>query len=208
VSRARAAPLLAAAAALAGCGAPGAPDPAAALQIDCATGPHTAQVAALICADPQLGALNDRLAETYRQAEQRPDAAGLATAQRGWTAQRDDCTQRPGTAAAVTECLREAYLTRLAELQIADPATAAGPTAVFDRCRGSHEQAVPPLEVTFYNDLDPAVVALTWQGDREIAFIRPAASGSRYTRTGIQYWEHHGEAAVDFYGNTFRCLTR
>ncbi len=205
--RALAAPLLAAAAVLVGCSSPQ-PDPAAALDIDCATASPSPAVAEVICADPQLGGLNDRLAETYRAARQRPDAAALATAQRGWTSHRNDCAQRPGVPAAVTDCLREAYLTRLAEVAITDPAAAPDAAAVFDRCRGSEEEPVPPLEVAFYNDLDPAVVVLTWQGDREFAFIRPAASGSRYTRTGVQYWEHQGEAAVDFYGNAFRCLTR
>ncbi|BBY53725.1 MliC family protein [Mycobacterium koreense] len=205
--RALAAPLLAAAAVLAGCSSPE-PDPAAALDIDCATESAGPAVTEVICADPQLAALNDRLAETYRLARQRPDTEGLAAAQRGWTAQRNDCAQRPGVPAAVTDCLREAYRTRLAEVAITDPAVAPDAAAVFDRCRGSDEEPVSPLEVAFYNDLDPAVVVLTWQGDREVAFIEPAASGSRYTRTGVQYWEHHGEAAVDFYGNAFRCLTR
>ena len=31
------------------------------------------------------------------------------------------------------------------------------------------------------------------------------ASGAKYGRVGIEYWEHQGEAIVDFFGNKLSC---
>ena len=40
--------------------------------------------------------------------------------------------------------------------------------------------------------------------DRNSA-AQPAASGAKYGRVGIEYWEHQGEASVDFFGNKLSC---
>ena len=35
--------------------------------------------------------------------------------------------------------------------------------------------------------------------------IGMVASGAKYGRVGIEYWEHQGEASVDFFGNKLSC---
>ena len=46
---------------------------------------------------------------------------------------------------------------------------------------------------------------MTWGNDQAIVFPQPAASGAKYGRVGIEYWEHQGEASVDFFGNKLSC---
>ena len=50
----------------------------------------------------------------------------------------------------------------------------------------------------------PAAV-ITWGDDQAIVFPQPAASGARYGRQGLDFWEHQGEVKVDFYGNRLAC---
>jgi uncharacterized protein len=46
---------------------------------------------------------------------------------------------------------------------------------------------------------------MVFGNDQAIVFPQPAASGAKYGRTGVEYWEHQGEASVDFFGNKLSC---
>jgi uncharacterized protein len=59
--------------------------------------------------------------------------------------------------------------------------------------------------MVFYNQLDPQAAVLTWGNDQAIVFPVPAASGARYGREGVDFWEHQGEATVEFYGTRMTC---
>ncbi|AWV08109.1 MliC family protein [Marilutibacter maris] len=152
----------------------------------------------LICDDPGLAALDRRLDAAYREAL---EAAGdgrdtLKATQIGWLKGRGDCWK----AEDKVNCVREAYLTRLVDLQINSGAVVV-PTPVEYRCDDDGK----PFTATFYNDLDPRAAVLTWGNDQAIVFARPAASGTRYGREGLDFREHQGEVRVDFHGNALVC---
>lgn len=151
----------------------------------------------LICADPELGALDRRLDATYREAL---DAAGehrdvLKATQIGWLKGRGDCWKADDK----TRCVREAYLTRLVELQIGD-GRGVPPTPVEYDC--NHDR---PVTATFYNGIEPRAAVITWGNDQAIAFAQPAVGGVRYTRTGLEFRAHRGEVTVSFDGVTLAC---
>jgi len=175
---------------------PGTTAPAAP-PLDCTT---PSGVQRLICDDPHLTDLDRQLQTAYQQALARPgaDRAAVTTAQHDWTAIRDDCAQN----ADAPTCLLEAYQTRLVQLAIADPATAAPPVVTY-RCPA----AFGPLTAQFYNQFDPQTAVLNWKGTQIILFIQPAASGARYGRQGSEYWEHQGEVTLHLGGSEFVCAT-
>ncbi|MEE6176591.1 MliC family protein [Mycobacterium sp. 050134] len=179
--------------------APATSTSAAAGTFDCARPANPAQQ--LVCNDPQLTGLDHRVQTAYQQALGRPgaDTAGLNSAQGAWTAVRDGC----GGAADTRPCLEEAYQTRLVQLAIADPATAAPPVVTYNCPAGSG-----PLTAQFYNQFDPQTAVLNWKGTQQILFIRPAASGAHYGNRGADFWEHQGDVNVELGGTKFVCHTQ
>ncbi|CAM4073789.1 Membrane-bound lysozyme-inhibitor of c-type lysozyme [Mycobacterium basiliense] len=163
-------------------------------------GKPAGEIQQLVCQDPQLSALDQRLQVAYRQALDRPgaDKAALQAAQNGWATTRDQCVQNTDT----RTCLTQAFQTRLVQLALADPATPAPPVVTY-RCPPENG----PLTAQFYNELDPQTAVLTWKGDPYILFVQPSGSGARYGRQGIEYWEHQGEVRLDFNGTQFVCTT-
>jgi uncharacterized protein len=163
---------------------------------DCAVAADTGE--RLVCSDPALAALDRQLAAVYADALTAPgaDTATLKATQRGWIRGRADCWKADDK----PTCVREAYLTRLVELQLAGGKVVV-PAAVEFRCDDDSK----PFTVVYYNDLDPKAAVITWGDDQAIAFPKPAASGARYGREGLDFWEHQGVATVDFYGNKLRC---
>ena len=158
------------------------------------------QVEQLICTDENLAALDQRLARVYTVAVQNSppgEQANLKVEQRGWIKGRNDCWK----AEDVTSCVEESYRTRTVELQIRSGQLSA-PAAVGYSCEG-HEQA--PFFATFYADTKPASVVLTKGDDQVIAFITRSASGARYNAAGVEFWEHQGEAMVNWYGTDLQC---
>lgn len=145
----------------------------------------------LVCGDAELAALDRRLATRYAGTRDADPAV-----QRGWVKERDACWK----AADARLCVLESYRTRLAELAIA-ASGAVPPPIVEYRC----SDAGKPFTMVYYNDIDPPAAVMTWGNDRAIVFPQPAASGAKYGRTGIEYWEHQGEASVDFFGNKLSC---
>jgi uncharacterized protein len=156
---------------------------------DCAKAVSEAE--RLVCGDAELAALDRQLSARYREAKDADPAA-----QRGWAKGRDDCWKAPDARL----CVLEAYRTRLVELAIAAPGTVV-PKAVEYRCSNNRE----PFTMTYYNDLDPQAAVMTLGNDQAIVFPQPAASGAKYGRVGVEYWEHQGEASVDFFGNKLSC---
>ena len=145
----------------------------------------------LVCTDAELAALDRQLATRYAEAKDADPAM-----QRGWVKGRDECWK----ADDVRLCVLESYRTRLVELAIHAPGLVV-PKAVEYRCDDNSK----PFTMTFYNDLDPVAAVMTWGNDQAIVFPQPAASGAKYGRSGIEYWEHQGEASVDFFGNKLSC---
>ncbi|TQD46161.1 DUF1311 domain-containing protein [Lysobacter aestuarii] len=172
-------------------------DPASGPSFDCSRASSSSEK--MVCSDPALAALDRELEALYGRrlaATSGADHDRLQAMQRGWVKGRDEC----GKAEDTQRCIREAYQTRLVELQI-DSGEVMVPTPVEFTCDGNRQ----PFTATFYNDIEPRAAVLTLGDDQAIAIAQPAASGSRYGREGVEFWEHQGEATVDFYGTRLSC---
>ena len=165
---------------------------------------ESGSIEAMICADPDLAALDRNLAGVYAEASDRArdeQPPVLKAEQRGWIKGRDECWK----AEDVRACVEDHYRLRTAELQARYAlADATGP--VFYVCDGD-----PANEVvaTFYATDPPTLIAE--RGDQSSFMVRsPAASGAKYTGRNESFWEHQGEATVvwGFEAPAMRCLPR
>jgi len=156
-------------------------------------------VALKVCQSPQLSKLDRDLAALYKRVLSQADSdtqKPLKAKQRGWIKGRDECWK----ASDVEACVLEQYQVRIVELQI-QSGTMQVPAAVeFDCDDGSK-----PFTAVFYNQLDPQAAVLTYGDDQTIVIAQPAASGSKYGATGVEFWEHQGEAKVKWYGSELTC---
>ncbi|MCW4352895.1 MliC family protein [Hoyosella sp. YIM 151337] len=154
--------------------------------------PNTTPTAAPATAD-----LDERVNTEYERALNAPgaDREALEASQIEWQTQREACAEEDDPA----RCERESSMTRLVELQIADPATAAPIDARYT-CPDDKE-----LTAQYYNDIDPQAGVFTWDGEQMILFIEMSGSGARYGRDGVSFWEHQGEATFDYHGDTVVC---
>lgn len=150
----------------------------------------------LVCGDPELAALDRQLADTYQQAlAKASDPALVRATQRGWVKGRDDCWK----AEDVRACVFEAYVRGIVDLRLQHGMVQAA-TAVEYRC----DDAAKRVAAAFYND-PPQAMVLTVDDDQSIVPIARSASGARYAASGVEFWEHQGEATIDFYGTKLRC---
>ena len=128
------------------------------------------------------------------------DLKKLAANQRGWIKGRNDCQKAQDKKRCVINC----YNVRIVELQIQSGLVAA-PTAVGFVCNG--DESIP-FFATFYNEIDPAAAVFTYGGDQTIALAARTGSGSKYTAENMEFWEHQGEASVNWYGTHLTCIPR
>lgn len=161
---------------------------------DCSKSPG--EFEQMVCKDPALAALDVQLADTFKQAlAKAAEKDTLQATQRGWIKGRDDCWKADDK----PTCVREAYIVRIVDLRIQHNLVVI-PSAVEYRC----DDNAKPFTATFYND-EPQAVVLTWGNDQAIVPAAVSASGARYAAQGVEFWEHQGEASVDFYGNKLTC---
>jgi uncharacterized protein len=97
-------------------------------------------------------------------------------------------------------CEHEAYLTQRVWAQISSGAVMAVTPVVF-ACNNNAKT----FSMAYYNDLDPPAALITYGDEQAIIFPQVAASGAKYGRKGIEFWEHHGSATVDFHGIKLVC---
>ncbi len=167
---------------------------AATPSFDCSKSPG--EFEQMVCKDPALAALDRQLADTFAQAlAKTSDKATLQATERGWIKGRDDCWKADDKPA----CVRDAYIVRIVDLRIQHGLVVI-PSAVEYRCDDNSK----PFAATFYND-EPRAAVLTWGNDQAIVPAAVSASGARYAAQGVEFWEHQGEASVDFYGNKLAC---
>ncbi len=176
-------------------GGPSPPD-AAPGRIDCGRAEGSAQT--LVCGDAELTALDAALAAEFDAVLAAPgaDRRTLALEQSGWARGRDDCWKATDPRA----CVWEAYQTRRVDLKIQHGSLVV-PTPVAYAC----EPGDKPFAITYYDAIEPRAAVVTWGDDQAIAFARPTASGTLYTRDGLSVREHQGVVDVDFWGNALRC---
>ncbi len=148
-------------------------------------------IAALVCDDARLSALDRQLARVYadaRKKAQRQRPATLQAEQRGWVKGRDDCWKAGDQRAA---CVEQSYVRRIAELQARYRLVSArGPLRWA--CEGN---AANELVVTFF-DTQPASLIAERGDSQSLMFQVPAASGSQYEGRNERYWEHQGEVRL------------
>lgn len=190
--------LAAAASAPADAAPPSGPGPS----FDCAKATKPAEK--LVCGNAVLSALDRKLAAAYAKGRSpssdwtEHDRRASRAAQRAWLAARDRC-------AAATDpkaCVESAYQRRIVELQIRNGDLGPAPPTVAYRCQGLEGE---PVTAVYYGRAEPPAAVIT-VGDRQvIAFIARSGSGARYTAAGVELWEHHGEARLQFNGKTHTC---
>lgn len=147
-------------------------------------------IAARVCQDAGLSALDRQLAQAYAQAREkarneRPPR--LQAEQRGWVKGRDDCWK----AQDQTACVRDAYQRRIVELQARYRLVPTLATVRY-RCEDA-----PGSEVlaTYFRTEPPSLIAE--RGDQSsLMFSVPSASGARYEGRNESLWEHQGEAQL------------
>lgn len=146
---------------------------------DCARASGMAEE--LVCSDPDLAALDLRIAAVFDAALERARGleagaaeaeAELRTIQRGWIKGRDDCWKEAEQARA---CVEAAYLQREAELVatwfLRDPVS----TVVWT-CGGNPADEV----VTFFFDTPLPSVRFERGDSIDVGVLTPTASGARY----------------------------
>jgi uncharacterized protein len=161
------------------------------------------EVEQLICGDDELAALDRRMAEVWERALERWPVEEIQlqrATQRGWIQGRDACAQTGAT----EECVAFAYRSRIAELQI-QSGQVQGAEPVLYVCQ---EDDARPFSAAFYGETDPPSVVLSYGDDQVVAFRAPSASGARFTAPDLEFWEHHGEATVDWFGTRLSCRVR
>jgi len=152
----------------------------------------------LVCGNAGLAELDRQLAASIQAILLKPgaDRVALLDAHRAWLRRRAACS----SAVDPRACAVDAYKSRIVRLML-DSGEVMAPTPIAFSCGAGGR----PFTVTFYNDIQPKAAVLAWGDEQVIVFPLPAASGSRYGTQGVEFWEHQGEAMVDFRGNKMTC---
>lgn len=171
-------------------------------------GEATSEAEKLVCADPDLWALDWRLEERFRGAvraiegaggDREADEAELRSAQLQWVGERDDCMTGDDPSA----CVRAAYLRREAQL-VALYLLETPSSIVTWSCGGDPGEEI----VTYFYDTEQPGVRIERADTSEAGVLVPSGSGSRYTTSrGAELWVRGGEAtwqAPD--GTTSSCV--
>ncbi|MGL4268496.1 MAG: MliC family protein [Plesiomonas sp.] len=192
--------------------------------IDCKAA--SGAVEKLICSDPSLSALDQKMAQIYQAAVAKgTDPAWLKATQRGWIKGRNECWKSSDLAA----CTRHNYQLRIAELQVKYQLSQ--PLAPIEyRCHGRPD----PVTVTFYNETKPKAANITLDSSSEanstysnstqsnsthsnsthsnsqvVSFIQPSGSGFRYGGVNTQYdvllWGKGNDATLTINGTEYAC---
>lgn len=160
-------------------------------------------VAALICRDAEVAALDRRLTEVYQRAEQSWPTDELRTLhaeQQGWIGTRRACA----SVGDIRGCVVTLYRHRTIELQIRSGQLPAPIPVVFSCPAPSGK----PFTASYYHETDPPSAMFSRGEDRVIAFLVRSGSGARYQGREFDFWEHRGEAAVDWHGRKMICQPR
>lgn len=144
----------------------------------------------LICNDPELAALDLKLASVFKQASKKASNENppvLKAEQRGWIKGRNDCWKSPDN----SQCVKDAYLQRISELQARYQLIAGTGPIVFFCNANPADQVI----VTFFQTDLPTLIAE--RGDSvSLMYQQPSASGTRYQGRNETFWEHQGEATI------------
>ncbi|HEY5718492.1 MAG TPA: MliC family protein [Motiliproteus sp.] len=161
-------------------------------------------VAALICRQPDLSALDAELAGVYHSARERAPAAQqaqLTTSQQDWRTERDECWQSERE----YNCIADSYRYRIAALQALYGLRHTSGPFVY-RCDQTEGDRVT---ITYYAT-EPASAVATRADQTHVLFMQPSTTGARYSGDNVSLWIQGEEAVIRWgyegYGNPeMRC---
>lgn len=167
--------------------------------IDC--GRAASGIDTLVCGDPALLALDQKLGVVYKEAETKqgsPVPGGFIAEQRGWNAVRDAC----GTSSSQKSCVDSAYTRRIAAIQATSLLVPTkGPITYNCTAPGDAHDEI----IAMYADTDPPTVVLQ-RGDKSIvAYFAKSDGGARYVGPGVTLVDKRGEVQVGWMGSTLKC---
>lgn len=144
----------------------------------------------LVCRDEELASLDRKLATVYQQASKKASNEHppvLKAEQRGWIKGRNDCWKNQDN----RQCVKDAYLQRISELQSRYALVAATGPMVFV-CNAN---PLDQVTVTFFQS-DLATLIAERGDSVSLMYQQPSASGTRYQGRNETFWEHQGEAVI------------
>jgi len=173
------------------------PSPGAPLDCTRASG----DIEKLVCSDPKLSALDQKLGSVYREAEAKqvtPPPAWFTAEQQAWIKGRDDCWKSTDQRA----CADSAYTLRIAAIQATSLLVPTkGPVVyVCPRADGSHDEVQ-----AMYADTDPPSVVLARGEKSVVAYIARSGSGAKYAGANVTFWDKGGEVQVTWFGTNLTC---
>lgn len=148
---------------------------------------------ALHCQHPIIAELNQRTIQTYNAAHTHNPLPTLDAEQRHWRKELETCTEDSDPVA----CLKLRYQQRTAELQVAHQLV--NHTQVNFTCSDGSQ-----LQASFYTSDIPAL-RLVRAGESAVLYQAIAASGAKYQGANQLFWEHQGEAQVQWGDSEFTC---
>ena len=170
---------------------------------DCQSVPE-GRIESLVCADDTLSDLDRKLAEVYSLASARAHNEHppvLRAEQRGWIKGRDDCWK----AANEGDCVAQAYMTRIAELQ-ARYALVEADEPVFYSCDGNPAKEV--VATVFHTE--PSTLIAEFGDQVSLMFRQDSAGVTTYQGRNESLRQDGAQALIVWgYGSTeMRCVRR
>ena len=166
--------------------------------IDCTKA--SSDVEQLVCSDPALSALDQRLGTVYKEAETKqgsPVPQWFVNEQRGWNSERDAC----GKSGNMKTCVDSAYTRRIAAIQARNLLVPTkGPVTYSCPLNGDHGEVV-----AMFADTDPPTVVLERGDQSVVAYFRKAASGARYEGDNVIFTDKGGEVQIIWQGTALKC---
>jgi uncharacterized protein len=154
----------------------------------------------VVCADKGLTELDQQMSGLLTVVEDDPTVAMKERAvQRQWIEERNACVSKGGAGNA-HGCLEAVYERRIIGLEV-ETGELRHPKRALWNCG----DVTKPLTAAFYNDSAPASAVLAYGGEKTVLLVAGSGSGARYTAPGYEYWEHQGEAAVNWHGQQMKC---
>jgi uncharacterized protein len=147
-------------------------------------------IAAMICDDEKLSALDRQLAEVFAQAKAKATnehPPTLKAEQRGWIKGRDDCWKSEDK----RRCVEENYRYRIVELQARYRLVPIIANVTY-ACDNNPKNQV----IAIYFKTEPATLIAEYGDSVSFMTQQPAASGAKYLGRNESLWEHQGEATI------------
>lgn len=145
-----------------------------------------------ICSSKELSALDRHLDQVYQEALQKVSAEQLRrlkASQRGWIKGRNDCWKSQD----IRACIEDNYQYQIADLQIRYgliPSTSPT-TYICNQGQGGE------IGVRYYETTPQGLLA-EYGDSTSIMYLQPTASGTKYVGQNEIFWEHQGQATLQW----------